>query len=242
MITITVINRTRMTCFNQLLYRIGFSTLQDFLSLSEQARGKMLDDTIVHVVDDDEFMRNSIDDLLRSVGYTVRLYARAEDFLAAEVSDAPGCLIVDVRMPGPSGLELQALLAERNNRLPVILMSGYGDVRMSVQAMKAGAVDFIEKPFRDQEMLETVASAVRTWKASAATADQLPELRKRYEALTAREREVMKLVCQGMMNKQIAGSLNIQQTTVKFHRSAVMTKMMAGSLAELTRMAALLEG
>src|ERR1700761_3496473 len=155
MITITVINRTRMTCFNQLLYRIGFSTLQDFLSLSEQARGKMLDDTIVHVVDDDEFMRNSIDDLLRSVGYTVRLYARAEDFLAAEVSDAPGCLIVDVRMPGPSGLELQALLAERNNRLPVILMSGYGDVRMSVQAMKAGAVDFIEKPFRDQEMLET---------------------------------------------------------------------------------------
>src|ERR1700753_609775 len=202
----------------------------------------MLEDAIVHVVDDEEGMRSSLADLLRSVGYRVRLYSRAEDFLVADFSGIPGCVIADVRMPGPSGLELQAALADRKDRLPVILMSGHGDVRMSVQAMKAGAVDFIEKPFRDQEMLETVASAVRTWKASAATPDQLPELRKRYDALTAREREVMKLVCQGMMNKQIAGSLNIQQTTVKFHRSAGMTKMMAGSLAELTRMSALLEG
>jgi FixJ family two-component response regulator len=201
----------------------------------------MLKDAIVHVVDDDEFMRGSLEDLLRSVGYQVRLYGRAEDFLAADISEAPGCVIVDVRMPGPSGLELQAALTDRNDRLPVILMSGHGDIRMSVQAMKAGAVDFIEKPFRDQEMLEAVAGAIRTWKSTAAGPD-LPELRKRYASLTAREREVMALVCKGRMNKQIAGALDIQQTTVKFHRSAVMTKMRAGSLAELTRMAALIEG
>jgi FixJ family two-component response regulator len=201
----------------------------------------MLKDAIVHVVDDDEFMRSSLEDLLRSVGYQVRLYGRAEDFLAADISEAPGCVIVDVRMPGPSGLELQAALTDRNDRLPVILMSGHGDIRMSVQAMKAGAVDFIEKPFRDQEMLEVVAGAIRAWKSTAAGPD-LPELRKRYASLTAREREVMALVCKGRMNKQIAGALDIQQTTVKFHRSAVMTKMRAGSLAELTRMAALIEG
>jgi FixJ family two-component response regulator len=121
-------------------------------------------------------------------------------------------------------------------------MSGHGDIRMTVQAMKAGAIDFIEKPFRDQEMLEVVAGAIRTRKPTLAGPDRLPELRKRYESLTAREREVMAHVCKGRMNKQIAGALDIQQTTVKFHRSAVMTKMKAGSLAELTRMAALLEG
>ncbi len=202
----------------------------------------MLGDAIVHVVDDDDLMRHSIGDLLRSVGYTVKLYGRAEDFLAADPADVPGCVIVDVRMPGPSGLELQALLVQRNSRLPIILMSGYGDIRMSVQAMKAGAVDFIEKPFRDQEMLEAVANAIRTWTPPSAAPDRLSELRKRYESLTAREREVMALVCAGQMNKQIAGALEIQETTVKFHRSAVMTKMMASSLAELTRMAALLEG
>jgi FixJ family two-component response regulator len=201
----------------------------------------MLDETIIHVVDDDDLIRHSINDLLRSVGYSVRLYGRAEDFLAAEISDAPGCVIVDVRMPGPSGLELQASLTERNNKLPVILMSGHGDIRMSVQAMKAGAIDFIEKPFRDQEMLEAVATAIRTWRPRAAELDALSELRKRHESLTAREREVMTLVCAGKMNKQIAGELEIQQTTVKFHRHAVMEKMKAHSVAELTRMAALLE-
>jgi FixJ family two-component response regulator len=202
----------------------------------------MLEDAIVHVVDDDELMRSSLEDLLRSVGYQVRLYGRAEDFLAADISEGPGCVIVDVRMPGPSGLELQAALTDRNDRLPVILMSGHGDIRMTVQAMKAGAVDFIEKPFRDQEMLEVVAAAIRTWKPAPAASEQLPDLRRRYEALTAREREVMGMVCRGYMNKQIAGALDIQPTTVKFHRGAVMTKMRAGSLAELTRMAALLEG
>ena len=202
----------------------------------------MLGDAIVHVVDDDEFMRSSLEDLLRSVGYQVRLYGRADDFLAAEAPDVPGCVIVDVRMPGPSGLELQAALTVRNERLPVILMSGHGDIRMTVRAIKAGAIDFIEKPFRDQEMLEVVAGAIRAWKVGVAGLDLLPELRKRYDTLTAREREVMALVCKGRMNKQIAGALGIQQATVKFHRSAVMTKMMAGSVAELTRMAAHLEG
>jgi FixJ family two-component response regulator len=202
----------------------------------------MSEDAVIHVVDDDEFMRSSIEDLLRSVGYRVRLYCRAEDFLAADISDAPGCVIVDVRMPGPSGLELQAALSDRSDRLPVILMSGHGDIRMSVQAMKAGAIDFIEKPFRDQEMLEAVAAAIRFWKPVAAGPTVLPDLQKRYESLTAREREVMGLVSKGQMNKQIAFALDIQSTTVKFHRSAVMTKMKAGSLAELTRMAALLEG
>jgi FixJ family two-component response regulator len=201
----------------------------------------MFEEAIVHVVDDDELMRNSLEDLLRSVGYQVRLYGRAEDFLAADVPDGPGCVIVDVRMPGPSGLELQAALRDRDGRLPVILMSGHGDIRMTVQAIKAGAIDFIEKPFRDQEMLEVVAGAIRTWKPTGRGLDLLPELRGRYATLTAREREVMALVCKGRMNKQIAGALDIQQTTVKFHRSAVMTKMKAESLAELTRMAALLE-
>src|ERR1700733_6786541 len=140
----------------------------------------MSEDAVVHVVDDDEFMRSSIEDLLRSVGYQVRLYCRAEDFLAADISDAPGCVIVDVRMPGPSGLELQTALSDRNDRLPVILMSGHGDIRMSVQAMKAGAIDFIEKPFRDQEMLEAVAGAVKAWKPAAVPPDRLPELRKRF--------------------------------------------------------------
>jgi FixJ family two-component response regulator len=201
----------------------------------------MLEDAIVHVVDDDELMRSSLEDLLRSVGYKVRLYGRAEDFLATNIVEVPGCVIVDVRMPGLNGLELQAALTHRNYRLPVILMSGHGDIRMSVKAMKGGAIDFIEKPFRDQEMLEIVAGAIRTWKPIAAGPDRLLEVRNCYESLTAREREVMALVCKGRMNKQIAGVLDIQQTTVKFHRSAVMTKMKAGSLAELTRMAALLE-
>ena len=155
----------------------------------------MLEDAIVHVVDDDELMRSSLEDLLRSVGYQVRLYGRADDFLAADVPDAPGCVIVDVRMPGPSGLELQAALRDRNERLPVILMSGHGDIRMTVRAIKAGAIDFIEKPFRDQEMLEVVAGAIRTWKPGAAGLHLLPELRERYDKLTAREREVMALVC-----------------------------------------------
>jgi FixJ family two-component response regulator len=137
----------------------------------------MSEDAIVHVVDD-EVIRSSLGDLLRSVGYRVRLYRRAEDYLVADISEAPGCVIVDVRMPGPSGLELQAALTDRNDRLPVILMSGHGDIRMSVQAMKAGAVDFIEKPFRDQERLEVVASAIRTWKSTAARPD-LAELRRR---------------------------------------------------------------
>lgn len=201
----------------------------------------MLDDTIVHVVDDDQAVRNSIEDLLRSVGYHVRLYSRAQDFLTASVPEGPGCVIVDVRMPGPSGLELQAVLAERNERLPVILMSGHADVRMTVQAMRAGAIDFIEKPFRDQDMLEAVAAAIRAWKPVTVPSEQLSELRRRHDSLTARECEVLTLVCRGYLNKQIAGELNIQQTTVKFHRSAVMAKMMAGSVAELTRMAALME-
>ena len=201
----------------------------------------MLDDTIVHVVDDDEAMRQSIEDLLRSVGYAVRLYARAEEFLAAALPDGPACVIIDVRMPGPSGLELQAALAERSERLPIILMSGHGDIRMTVRAIKAGAVDFIEKPFRDQDMLEAVAAAIRLWKPETGASELIANLRRRYDALTSREREVMALVCKGYMNKQIAGELDIQPTTVKFHRSAVMTKMKAGSLAELTRMAAVLE-
>src|ERR1700722_16020753 len=161
--------------------------------LEQGVISEMLEDAIIHVVDDDELMRSSLEDLLRSVGYQVRLYGRADDFLAADVPDAPSCVIVDVRMPGPSGLELQAALTVRNERLPVILMSGHGDIRMTVRAMKAGAIDFIEKPFRDQEMLEVVAGAIRTWKPGAAGLRLLPELRERYDKLTAREREVMAL-------------------------------------------------
>lgn len=195
----------------------------------------------IHVIDDDQAIRLALDSLLRSVGYCVKLYSSASEFMAASLGEEPACLILDVRLPGISGLELQSALTRQAGRLPIILMSGFGDVRMTVQGMKAGAVDFLEKPFRDQEMLDAVATAIAKWQTARAEGPEHQDLWVRFQSLTRREREVMQLICSGHMNKQIAGALAIQLTTVKFHRSAVMSKMGAKSIAELTRMAALLE-
>jgi FixJ family two-component response regulator len=192
----------------------------------------------IYVVDDDELVRVALDSLLRSVGYTVRLFPNAAVFLAEASTEQPACLILDIRLPGLSGLELQTALP---GHLPVILVSGFGDIRMSVRGIKAGAVDFLEKPFRDQEMLDVVALALKSWRSPPSNARASDSLRARYGTLTPREREVMGLVCAGRMNKQIAAALFIQQTTVKFHRSSAMQKMGAKSVAELTRMAAILE-
>ena len=200
----------------------------------------MIEEQHVFIVDDDADIRDSLKLLLESAGLRSHLYGSAREFLADGLPKS-GCVIADVRMPDMSGLELQEEIVRRDAHLPVIIITAHADVPLAVRAMKAGAIDFIEKPFRDQEMLEVVAGAIRTWKPSGAGPNLLAELRIRYGTLTAREREVMALVCKGRMNKQIAGVLDIQQTTVKFHRSAVMTKMKASSLAELTRMAALLE-
>jgi FixJ family two-component response regulator len=195
----------------------------------------------IHVVDDDDLVRDSLTDLLRSVGYAVRSYESATVFLSSPRKDEPGCVIVDVRMPGLSGLELQGAFGRLAIALPVIVMTGFGDVRMSVQAMKAGAIDFLEKPFRDQDMLDAVASALQTDHANRVGGARLQALQGRYDKLTPREREVMRLVCTGQLNKQAAATLGLSEVTVKVHRGSLMRKMGARSIAELSRMATLLE-
>jgi FixJ family two-component response regulator len=201
----------------------------------------MSNSVIIHVVDDDDAIRASLTDLLRSVGYDVRGYDSARAFLSSAPKDEPGCVIVDVRMPGLSGLELQGAVSKLGTGLPVIVMTGFGDVRMSVQAMKAGAIDFLEKPFRDQDMLDAIASALDSDRAHRVGNLGLQTLQERYEMLTPREREVVTLVCSGKLNKEAAGSLGLSEVTVKVHRASAMKKMGAKSAAELSRMATLLE-
>jgi FixJ family two-component response regulator len=195
----------------------------------------------IHIVDDDDLVRASLTDLLRSVGYGVRGYESATAFLSSAPKDEPGCVIVDVRMPGLSGLELQGAFGRLAIGLPVIVMTGFGDVRMSVRAMKAGAIDFLEKPFRDQDMLDAVASALQADEANRVGGARVQALQECYETLTAREREVMHLVCTGNLNKQAAVALGLSEITVKVHRGSTMRKMGARSIAELSRMATLLE-
>jgi FixJ family two-component response regulator len=197
--------------------------------------------TIIHVVDDDEAVRRALSSLLRSVGYGIRSHATASEFLKAVLPDAPGCIVLDVRMPGVSGLELQEHLNRSDVSLPLVLMSGHGDIPMSVRAMKAGAVDFLTKPFRDQDMLDAVGSAVEIHRSRQAQAPKLGALRARHDRLSPREMQVMALACAGKQNKQIAAELGIQVITVKVHRGNVMRKMEAPSLAELARMAEILE-
>lgn len=192
---------------------------------------------IVHVVDDDPSMREALQDLFLSIGLETRTYATARDFLATAVSDAPGCLVIDIRLPDMNGLDFQLQLTETGVRLPVVMMTGYGDIPMSVRAMKHGAVDFLPKPFKDQDMLDAVLAAIERDQQRRAVDADISKLRERFGTLSAREQQVMLLVTAGKMNKQVAGDLGISEITVKIHRAAVMRKMGARTLAELVRMA-----
>lgn len=191
----------------------------------------------VHVVDDDEAVCLALDSLLRSVGYDTRMYASVAQFVDVDRGEGPGCLILDVRLPGMGGLDFQAQLAVQDNALPVILMTGHGDIPMSVRAMKAGAVDFLSKPFRDQDMLDAVSEALDRDRCAREEATTRQSLRRNFASLSQREKAVMALVTEGKMNKQVAGDLSLSEITVKVHRAAAMRKMCARTLADLVRMA-----
>ena len=192
---------------------------------------------LVVIVDDDPAVRDALDSLFRSVGFATRSFAAPAELLAAALPDGPACLVLDVRMPGLSGLDLQDRLARGGPGLPIVFMTGHGDIPLTVRAMKAGAVDFLAKPFRDQDMLDAVAAAIERDRARRAEVLALGDLRARYETLTAREREVMGHVVRGLMNKQVAGELGLSEITVKIHRGSVMRKMGVRSLADLVRQA-----
>jgi FixJ family two-component response regulator len=192
---------------------------------------------VVCIVDDDAAVREALDSLFRSVGLNVATFGSVADFLARENASAPGCLVLDVRLPGVNGLDFQAQLAAMDNRLPIVFMTGHGDIPMSVRAMKAGALDFLSKPFRDQDMLDAVSMAIERDAAERRDADAIGALRQAYASLTPREREVMQHVTAGLMNKQVGSLLGLSEITVKIHRGNVMRKMAARSLAELVRQA-----
>ncbi|POR40202.1 response regulator transcription factor [Methylobacterium sp. V23] len=190
---------------------------------------------LVVIVEDDEGVRDGLQDLLRSVGLDTLAFGSTHDLLAAALPDRPGCLVLDVRLPGASGLDLQRKLIALGNRMPIIFMTGHGDIPMSVQAMKAGALDFLTKPFRDQDMLDAIAVAIDRDRARRAERAGMAALEALARTLTAREAEVMQQVVKGLLNKQIAHALGISEITVKIHRGNVMRKMGAGSVADLVR-------
>jgi FixJ family two-component response regulator len=191
----------------------------------------------IHIVDDDESLRTALMRLLRAAGYAVRTYASAGDFLLNKPANAPGCVVLDVRMPGPSGFELQEAIAKLDESLPIIFLTGHGDIPMSVRAIKAGAVDFLTKPVRKETLLQAVRTALAGSAERCATRELLHSLRSRYESLTPREREVFEQVASGKLNKQIAGELGTCERTVKAHRAHVMEKMQLTSVAELVHAA-----
>src|ERR1700722_622084 len=197
---------------------------------------------VVFVVDNDPSMRAALEDLVASVDLPVRLFASPQEFLVSKRPDAPGCLVLDVRLPGMGGLVFQKELARMGVDLPVIFITGHGDIRMSVRAMKAGAVDFLVKPFQDQDLLDAIHTALARDEQRRRDAVLVAELRERHATLTERERQIMTFVVVGRANKQVAAELGLSEMTVKFHRGQVMRKMQAGSLPELVRMADRLSG
>ena len=193
--------------------------------------------SIVYVIDDDVALRDALSSLFRSVGLHVELFGSASEFLKKKLPDIPSCLVLDIRLPGVSGLDFQAQLAKSNILMPIIFITGHGDVPMSVRAMKAGAIDFLSKPFRDQDMLDAVFSALEAARKQLETKRDVADLVTLYGSLTAREKEVMAYVTKGLMNKQIAGELQLSEITVKIHRGQVMRKMGVRSVADLVRAA-----
>jgi FixJ family two-component response regulator len=191
----------------------------------------------VVVIDDDASIRKALDNLLRSVGLDVELFKSPQEFLQSNRPDRPGCIVLDVRFPGRSGLDMQREISAANTSLPIIFITGYGDIPMSVRAMKAGAVEFLTKPFRDQDLLDAVGVALEKDRTRRANEIRIAELRSRFATLTARERQVLTLVIAGRLNKQIAGELGVSEMTVKMHRRQVMRKMQAAGLAQLVRLA-----